>query len=171
MNISAELWSFPFLWYVSNHLCHDRKKWESHFSLGTAETLPLPLSLTLSLTCKQTCTHTRTQPQNPPPCPLCPPLSCAICQGGRESTGGSFILALLTPQSEWCSWIPTDLWVCVCVEWDKKKSPRISLQLYIHRALARVTPSMLTNPWWALSQVEIYWKQQLQIKLSLSCSV
>lgn len=69
-----------------------RGNWESHSEFSTS-----PASCSLS--------HSHAN-RPLPPSPLCPPLSCAICQGGKESTGGSFILALLTPCGDRCSWRP-----------------------------------------------------------------
>lgn len=67
---------------------------------------------------------------------------CAICQGGRESTGGSFILALLTPCSDRCSWRPAES----RGGGETKKKPHISPQPHILRALPRVTPSTPSRP-------------------------
>lgn len=117
----------------------------------------LSLSLSLCLSHSRANTHVTADPSpySPMPC-----LSCAICQEGRESTGGSFILALLTPCGEWCSWRPKDLWVCVylCVRvWTgTKEKPHSSLQPHIHGALPRVTLGVWSNPPRAPSQMEMF---------------
>lgn len=94
----VEIQSFPAVTFVM--ILHRKR------GIPVCPSVQQKPSFSLSLTHMQTNTHT---PRPLPLSPLCPPLSCAICQGGREFTGGSFILALLTPCGDRCSWRPAEL--------------------------------------------------------------